>query len=166
MRFCIVSVAAVLLASPVFADEFVPGENTLWVRMPKRVSMYGNKYVWQPTFTVGGDYESGGCFVIDDTATKAMLMNIWLGTHGKKDTGYVMVNSIKEEIENGTALARELAKVERQERIERAEYQRWLFEKQLEIWKLRIEEDKALSARQQADALQRISRAISRQYGF
>lgn len=142
-----------------FAD-YPPNENVLWVHLPKYTDRFGNTYLWEPKFRIGTDDSHGGCFQPDIPASRLFLMNIQKSTI--KKSGYVMTSTIEKERDDALAVAAALKEAERAEQIREEERERWLYEKQLEVWRLRIEANKALSEQEKARALNRIANAINR----
>jgi hypothetical protein len=154
-------------AAPKF--DYNPAENTLWLKMPRWKDRNGVTWVWEPMHRYG-DLEQGGCFIEDSQGTRNFLLRVWKEHNEPNPSKWAprhkLVNDLKTEIADGTAMARELKKADQEAAVARAEYQKWLYEKQLEVWKLQIMQRQALSAQQQADALRRIANALDRAYGY
>lgn len=156
--FCLLVIGAE--PEPVETFEGYPAnENVLWVHLPKYTSRRGVRYTWEPKFRIGNNDSHGGAFIIDDAGTKSFLMNLMNGT--KKRSGYIMTSTIAQERDDALAVSAALKKAEQAEQIAEEEYERWLYEKQLEVWRIRIEENKALSEQEKARALNRIANAIN-----
>lgn len=157
--FCLL----MLGADPVETFAGYPAnENVLWVHLPKYTSRNGTTYTWEPKYRIGDDDSYGGAFAIDIPETRRFLITIMKDTKAKKRIGYVMTSTIAQERDDALAVSKALKEAEQKEAIREEERERWLYEKQLEVWRIRIEENKALSEQEKARALNRIANAINR----